>query len=65
MKEILNAARTVVEDHLAATGTAPATFGRKALNDPRFVFDLRLRQKDFFTGTIDRVYAYIKENPPR
>ena len=63
MKKILNALQTSVENHLAETGTAPATFGRRVLNDPRFVFDLRARKRDFHTGTVDRVYHYIDTHP--
>jgi hypothetical protein len=32
---------TDIESYLTATGTAPSALGRKALGDPRFVFDLR------------------------
>lgn len=30
-----------IERYLRRTGMSPTTFGRRAANDPRFVFDLR------------------------
>ena len=30
-----------IERHLSATGMPPTRFGRDAVGDPRFVFDLR------------------------
>ncbi len=30
-----------IERYLKRTGTPPTRFGREAVNDPRFVFDLR------------------------
>jgi len=34
-----------IEAHLAATGTAPSTFGKALLNDPGFVRNLRKGRK--------------------
>lgn len=61
----LNALRTEVENYLAATGIAAATFGIKVLNNPRFVLDLRSCQKDYVTATVDTVRAYMKANKPK
>ena len=47
-----------VEAFLAETGMAPATFGRKALGDSKFV--LRLRRGGGTTlDSADRVLAFI------
>ena len=48
-----------VEAHLRATRTPPARFGRDALSDSRFVFDLREGREPRST-TIARVLAYIE-----
>lgn len=34
-----------IDSFLNATGISPATFGRKALGDPNFVFDLKKKKK--------------------
>ena len=47
-----------IERHLRASGTAATTFGRAALRDPRFVFDLRNGRQPGAT-TIRRVAAYL------
>lgn len=52
--------RTEVEGFLADTGMDPTVFGREALNDPSFVFDLR-QGRSCRTTTIDRVQAFMSE----
>ena len=49
-----------VEKYLRQNGTAPTRFGRDALGDPRFVFDLR-NGRDPRPGTIARVRAFLEE----
>jgi len=53
-----------VERHLRRTRVPPARFGRDAVGDPCFVFDLRdgrePRQK-----TVERVLTYIRAQEPR
>jgi hypothetical protein len=47
-----------VERHLARFAIPPARFGSEALNDPRFVFDLR-NGREPRPQTIARVDAYL------
>ncbi len=47
-----------IERYLRFSGTAPTTFGREALRDPRFVFDLRDGREPRPTTT-RRVAAYL------
>ena len=47
-----------VEEHLRITRTPPTRFGREALGDPRFVFDLR-EGREPRSITVARVLAYI------
>lgn len=49
-----------VEAHLRATRTPPARFGRDALGDSRFVFDLR-EGRIPRSQTVARVLAYIQK----
>ena len=48
-----------VEHHLRRNDTPPTRFGRDAVGDPRFVFDLR-RGRDPRPGTVARVRAYLE-----
>lgn len=47
-----------VERYLRRNGMAPTTFGRLAVRDPRFVFDLR-NGREPRPGTVDRVVRYL------
>lgn len=47
-----------VTRHLRRSGMAPATFGRKAVNDPRLVFDLR-QGRVAGPRVAARVYSFI------
>jgi hypothetical protein len=49
-----------IEAFLRATGIAPARFGREAMGDPRFVFDLR-RGRTPRPETEARIGAWIAE----
>ena len=51
-----------VEKFLRQHDTAPTRFGREAMGDPRFVFDLR-NGRDPRPGTVARVRAYLQEAP--
>jgi hypothetical protein len=51
-----------VEKFLRQHDTAPTRFGRDAMGDPRFVFDLR-NGRDPRPGTVARVRAYLQEAP--
>jgi hypothetical protein len=61
-----------VEEFLARTGVSPTAFGRDAMGDPRFVFDLRGgREPHSATEHRARVqmatyhtYLAFDENPP-
>lgn len=48
-----------VEKFLRQSDVAPTRFGRDAVGDPRFVFDLR-NGRDPRPGTIARVIAYLE-----
>ena len=48
-----------VEKFLRHNDTPPTRFGREAVGDPRFVFDLR-NGRDPRPQTIERVRAYLE-----
>ena len=48
-----------VERYLRRSGMAPARFGREAVRDPRFVFDLR-QGREPRPPTQRRVSAFLK-----
>lgn len=48
-----------VEKYLRASNIAPTRFGRDAVGDPRFVFDLRNGREPRPT-TIERVLTYLE-----
>ncbi len=48
-----------VEKYLRQNGTAPTRFGRDAVGDPRFVFDLR-NGRDPRPRTVARVRAFLE-----
>lgn len=50
--------QAAIEDFLSRTGTTPTAFGKDALKDPNFVFDLR-KGRSPSAAVIDRVQAYI------
>ncbi|MDB5698122.1 MAG: hypothetical protein JWN69_926 [Alphaproteobacteria bacterium] len=47
-----------IELYLARSGTAAARFGRDALGDPRFVWDLR-NGRQLRARTVQRVSSYL------
>jgi len=49
-----------VEKFLRQNDTPATRFGREAVGDPRFVFDLR-RGRDPRPSTVERVLAYLEE----
>ena len=49
-----------VDSFLAMSGMDPTTFGREAMNDPRFVFDIRASRSPSLR-TIERVREWIKK----
>ena len=51
-----------VEKFLRQSDTPPTRFGREAVGDPRFVFDLR-NGRDPRPGTVARVLAYLEGCP--
>ena len=48
-----------IEKHLRRTGMRPARFGREAVGDPRFVFDLR-KGREPRAPTVRRVTSFIE-----
>lgn len=49
-----------IEKFLRSAEVAPTRFGRDAVGDPRFVFDLR-RGREPRDRTVKRVRAYLQE----
>jgi hypothetical protein len=49
-----------IEQYLKQSGTPPTRFGRDAVRDPRFVFDLR-NGREPCPSTICRVSAYLDQ----
>ncbi len=49
-----------IEKLLRRSDVAPTRFGRDAVGDPRFVFDLR-RGREPRDRTVERVRAYLEE----
>jgi 2,4-dienoyl-CoA reductase-like NADH-dependent reductase (Old Yellow Enzyme family) len=47
-----------IELHLKRTGMTPTRFGREAINDPRFVHDLR-RGRQLREETAFKVHAWL------
>ena len=50
-----------IEVFLRRTGMHPTTFGRRAVRDPRFVFDLR-NGRTPRTGTEQRIEHFMNEH---
>ena len=48
-----------IEKHLRAHGLSPARFGRDAMGDPRFVFELR-GGREPRPRTVAKVLAYLQ-----
>lgn len=51
--------RQEIDSFLAESGMDPTTFGRKTMNDPRFVFDIRAGRASS-SRTIEHVREWIK-----
>ncbi len=49
-----------IEKHLKSRRMPPTRFGRAAVGDPRFVFDLR-EGREPRTSTVRRVLAYLED----
>ena len=52
-----------VEAFIEASKMDPTSFGRDAMKDPRFVFDLR-KGRAASSKTMDRVLAWMEANAP-
>ncbi|MCE3543951.1 MULTISPECIES: hypothetical protein [unclassified Sphingomonas] len=50
-----------INAYLARTRMPPATFGRRAINDPRLVHDLR-QGRALRAATLARVLAFMRED---
>ena len=51
-----------VEKYLKSNNTPAARFGREAMGDPHFVFDLR-RGREPRASTVERVRAFLAIGP--
>lgn len=56
--KLLQVLQAEVEDYLDRYGMKPTAFGKAAVGDPNFVFDLRAGREPR-TGTVDRVRAFM------
>jgi len=54
----------LVESFLAASGMTPSAFGKAAVGDPLFVFELR-QGREPRRETCAKVKTYIRENAPK
>jgi 2,4-dienoyl-CoA reductase-like NADH-dependent reductase (Old Yellow Enzyme family) len=52
-----------VEEHIKRHRMAPSRFGREAVGDPKFVFDLR-DGREVRSRTARRVLDYLHDNTP-
>ena len=52
---------TEIESFLDRTGTPPSVFGRNAISDPNFVWNLRAGREPRFS-TVKRVMKFIESN---
>ena len=52
-----------IEDYCRQTNTAESTFGRRAVNDGKFVARLR-EGKSVTLKTLNRVHAFMHNHPP-
>lgn len=48
-----------IERFLRESGMPPSTFGRKAVNDPRFVWDLRYGDREARESTKERCRQFM------
>lgn len=55
--------RQSIEDYLSDSGMHPTTFGKAAMSDPGFVFQVR-DGRSCSMRTMDRVAEWIQDNPP-
>jgi hypothetical protein len=53
-----------IEEYCAAASISKAEFGRCAMKDPRFAYDL-IKGREVRRSTEARVYSWIKENSAR
>jgi phosphopantothenoylcysteine decarboxylase/phosphopantothenate--cysteine ligase len=56
--------RAEIEAFLERTGISPTRFGREAVGDPRFVFDLREKGRAPSARLMDAVTAFMARNDP-
>lgn len=60
-----DALKAEIERFLAVTGMSPTRFGILAARDPRFVFDLRKRNREPRSPTIRRVTEFMSQPPAK
>ena len=58
----LESFKAEVEAHLQRSGLTPTEFGRLAVRDPNFVFDLRNKDRAPNIKTITKVMAFISRS---
>jgi len=61
---LLQRFRADVEDFLTSTGMAPTVFGREAVRDPNFVFELREGRAPNL-ALVDRVMSFMRDQKER
>lgn len=60
MVDTLSDFKKKVEQFLESTGMSPTVFGRTALNDPNFVFDLRSDKRSPSIRTLEKINAFMR-----
>jgi hypothetical protein len=56
-----DAFRAEIERYLAITGMSPTRFGMMAAGDPRFVFDIRKKNREPRSATVKRVTDFMSK----
>lgn len=59
MRDVIMQLLREIERHLNRSDMKPTRFGRDAVRDPRFVFDLR-RGREPRPATVERVRSFLK-----
>jgi len=54
-----------IETFLSRTGTSASAFGMSALGDPRFIGDLRTKDRSPSLRTVEKVRAFMRDREER
>ena len=62
MSDTLIDLKEKIDQFLTASGMTPTEFGRAALKDPNFVFDLRSGKRSPSIRTVEKIYSYMSSH---